>query len=87
MSSDFTKSEIATLLQGLSRSSDGNLTRQDYEAVMAWASDARLNASLLDLVLMGYMDPLIDEDGVLRFVATTKGLESSRRNELERMGV
>ena len=83
--STLTKSEIATLLKGLTRHSQ--LTHATYEAVMAWATQARLDAELLDLVLMGYLELSVRENGVLQFIATEKGLASSRRQELERLQV
>jgi hypothetical protein len=85
MNGNLTKSEITTLLKGLSHQMGGIYNRQDFEAMMAWATEARLNAELLDLVLMGYLEAAVDEQGIVRFIATLKGLESSRRNELERI--
>jgi hypothetical protein len=79
------KSEIATLLQGLVR--HNQLTRENYEAVMGWADSARLDSDLLDLALMGYVEVSPSKEGVLQFIATEKGLASSRRGELERLSV
>ena len=87
MIGDFTKSELAILLRGLSKATDGKWSKADYEALMSWATDAKLNGELLELVLDGYVDPYIDEEGILKFVPTEKGLASDRRQELERMRV
>lgn len=83
---NLTKSEMATLLKGLSRTMGGKYKREDFEAAMAWATNARQDAELLDLVFMGYLDICVDEEGyVVKFIATPKGLESARKYELERI--
>ncbi len=85
MSATFTKDELNALHRALFRSLNGQVSKSDYEAVMDWAKDTRLNALLLDLVLQGYMDPFFNAGGELVFQLTAKGLESSRAGQLERI--
>ncbi len=88
MSGNLTKSEIAQVLGSLSRGMGGKYKAEDFEAVMTWATEARQNAELLDLIWLGYLDVIVEDEGeIVRFVATPKGLESERRNQLERIGV
>ncbi len=83
---NLTKAELAALMRGFTRAMpSGKYSRSDFQVLMDWAANARLEAELLELVLMGYLDPFVDE-GVLRFMPTPKGLDSSRRNRLERLG-
>lgn len=81
-----TKSETATLLQGLTKRN--KLTHESYEAVMGWAANAKLDSDLLVLVLQRYVELDIDEQsGELRWIPTELGLSGPRRYELERMRV
>jgi hypothetical protein len=54
---------------------------------MGWATAAKLDGDILELVLQGFADPYVDHEGILRFAPTEAGLSSSRRYELERMQV
>jgi hypothetical protein len=83
--SRLTKSEITILLRSLTRHQA--LTHHNYEAVMSWATAARLDSDLLELVLLEYLDITVDRSGVLQFIPSAKGLASERRQELERMPV
>jgi hypothetical protein len=88
MSSLLTKSEIHAVSQSLHRGMRGKFEREHFELVMLWAEVSKLHADHLQLILEGYLDIVdIDEDGMPVFLPTEKGLQSSRRQELERLRV
>ena len=81
-----TKAELGRILRGVNRAMFGKCSRADFEAVMAWATQAALDRDLLELVLSGDLDPYVNEQGVLGFMPTAKGLAGSKRQQLERIG-
>jgi hypothetical protein len=86
MTDDFTKPEMVELFREFHYILGGKYTKDQWERFLHVKRGERFSADLEQLEAEGLVDVFEDEHGEMCAMPTEKGLQSAKRQELERIG-
>lgn len=79
----FTKKEMAALSKEFFSNYRGQHPKPEWDSFLERKTAEQFHAELDTLVALGYIEPFEDEEGVVRYAPTEKGLASRKKPQLE----